>query len=532
MTLNIADLYEAVADAIPDRVPVVCGDERRSYAELDGRANRLAHHLESVGVQPGQHVAIHMRNRMEYVEALLACMKIRAVPINVNFRYTDAELVYLYTNSESVALIVENEYLGTAGAALPQCPGIGHAVVVGEHDGMPDGFATVSVIDYEDALAAQSDARGFGPRSADDRFVIYTGGTTGMPKGVVWRHEDFYYAALSGGNIGGAPRHSVEEVVAGAVANTEPSVYLLIPPLMHGAAIYSLLTAFLMGAPRVLTRTFDPVEVLRLIEAERITGVTVVGDAIARPIADAIREHGDRYDLSTLKLMGSGGALFSPALKDELRGMVPGLVIKDAFGASETGNDGIVEFGDDGTKRIRSNPNMILVDEKFRPIAPGADEVGYIARKGHVPVAYYNDDAKTAATFPVVDGVRMAVLGDMGRMEADGTILLLGRGSTCINSGGEKVYPEEVELALKTHPAVLDALVAGAPDVRFGEKVAAVVQLRPGFDTADPDQIAEHCRVHVAGYKIPRAVVVVEAIRRSPSGKADYRWAKEVVAAG
>ncbi|PTR25616.1 acyl-CoA synthetase (AMP-forming)/AMP-acid ligase II [Rhodococcus sp. OK519] len=532
MTLNIADLYEAVADAIPERVPVVCGDERRSYVELDRRANRLAHHLESVGVQPGQHVAIHSRNRMEYVEALLACLKVRAVAINVNFRYTDAELIYLYTNSESVVLIVENEYLEPAGAALLQSPNIGHVVVIGEHDGMPAGYDGVTVADYELALAAQPDTRGFGPRSADDHFVIYTGGTTGMPKGVVWRHEDFYYAALSGGNIGGPARHSVEEVVDGAVANTDPQVYLLIPPLMHGAAIYSLLTAFFMGAPRVLTRTFDPVDALRLIETEKIAGITVVGDAIARPIAEAIREHGDRYDLSSLKVMGSGGALFSPKLKDELRAMVPGLTIKDAFGASETGNDGIVEFGEDGSKRIRSNPNMLLVDETFRPIAPGSDEVGYLARRGNVPLAYYNDEAKSAATFPVVDGVRMSILGDMGTIEEDGTILLLGRGSMCINTGGEKVYPEEVEQAIKTHPAVLDALVAGAPDVRFGEKVAAVVQLRPEFADTATDDIAEHCRTHVAGYKIPRSVVVVDSIRRSPSGKADYRWAKEVVSAG
>lgn len=532
MTLNIADLYEAVADAIPDRVPVVCDDQRRSYAELDRRANRLAHHLESAGVQPGQHVAIHMRNRIEYVEALLACMKIRAVSININFRYTDSELEYLYTNSDGVALIVENEYLEPAGAAVTKSPKIGHVMVVGEHEGFPTARADVTVVDYEDALGVQSDARGFAPRSGDDHFIIYTGGTTGMPKGVVWRQEDFYYAALSGGNIGGAPRRSVDEVVAGAVANTDPQTYLVIPPLMHGGAVYSLLTALLMGAPRVFCRTFDPVDVLRLIEAEKITGITVIGDAIARPIAEAIKEHGEQYDLGTLKLMGSGGALFSPALKDELRALVPGLAIKDAFGASETGNDGIIEFAEDGTKRIRFNPNLILVDENSRPIAPGSDRIGFLARKGHVPLAYYNDDEKTAATFTEVDGVRLAVLGDMGRVEEDGAIFLLGRGSTCINSGGEKVYPEEVESAIKTHPAVIDALVAGAPDVRFGEKVAAVVQLRPGFDDVDPNEIAEHCRSRVAGYKIPRSVVLVSSIRRSPTGKADYRWAKEVVSAG
>jgi len=527
--LNIADLYEAVADAIPDRVPLIFGSpdpagtgpgraERRSYAELERRANRLAHHLQSVGVQPGQHVGIHMRNSIEYVEGLLACLKIRAVPVNVNFRYTDAELVYLYNNSEIVALIVEEEYIPTATAALSRCPGVGHVLTVGA--------------DYEAALAAQSPDRDFPPRSQDDHFIIYTGGTTGMPKGVVWRHEDFFYAALSGANLSGPPRTSVAEVVEAAVANTNPAVLMLIPPLMHGAAVYSLLTAFLMGAPRVIARSFDPVEVLRLIEAEKITGVTVVGDAIARPIADAMTAHAGEYDLSSLKLIGSGGALFSPQLKDRLRELVPGLVIKDAFGASESGNDGVVEFGDDGTKRIRANPNMLLVDERGLAIVPGSDELGYIARRGHVPVAYFGDEEKTAATFPVVDGVRMAILGDMGRMEADGTIVLLGRGSMCINSGGEKVFPEEVEQALKTHPAVLDALVAGVPDARFGERVAAVVQLREGDHGIDTAEIAEHCREHVAGYKIPRSIVVVPSIVRSPSGKADYRWAKEMVAQG
>ncbi|MDV6270179.1 acyl-CoA synthetase [Rhodococcus globerulus] len=516
MTLNVADLFEAVADAIPDRTPLILEERRLTYRELELRSNRLAHHLQSVGVKPGQHVGIHMRNCVEYVEALLACMKIRAVPINVNFRYTDVELAYVYTNSKMVALLVEDEFAEIALGVVPQCPEIDHVLIVGD--------------EYETALAAASDIRDFETRSDDDHFIIYTGGTTGMPKGVVWRHEDFFFAALSGANLSGPPRRSLEEVVDAAIANTNPTVLLLIPPLMHGAAIYSLLTAFLMGAPRVLTRSFDPLDVLRLVEAEKITGITVVGDAIARPIADAIADADGKYDISSLKLIGSGGALFSPNLKEELKSRIPGLVIKDAFGASESGNDGVVEFGEDGTKRIRSNPNMILVDEEFRRIEPGSDTVGYIARAGHVPLAYFDDPEKSAATFPVVDGVRMAVLGDMGTMEVDGTIVLLGRGSMCINSGGEKVYPEEVEQALKTHPAVFDALVAGAPDARFGEKVAAVVQIRPGFEDVEPDALSEHCRIHVAGYKIPRSIVLVPAILRSPSGKADYRWAKETVA--
>ncbi len=371
--------------------------------------------------------------------------------------------------------------------------------------------------------------------------MIYTGGTTGKPKGVVWRHEDFFYAALSGANLAGPPRTSAREVVEAAVANADAPTLVLIPPLMHGAATYSLLTALLSGARRVLMRRFDPVETLRLVESERASGVTVVGDGIARPLAEAIAAH-PGIDLSSLKMIGSGGALFSTGVKDQLRSLVPGLRIVDGFGASETGNDGVVEFAADGTKRIRSNPHMLLVDEQLRPVPAGQE--GFLARGGHVPLGYHGDPEKTAATFPVVDGVRMAVLGDRGRREADGTIVLLGRGSTCINSGGEKIYPEEVEQALKTHPAVYDALVVGVPDERFGERVAAVVALRDGHagggqggdghpgDAAVLDAIAAHCRARIAGYKIPRTIVAAPAVARSASGKADYRWARATVLAG
>lgn len=524
MTLNIATLFEAVADAVPDRVVLTCEDEQRTYAQLEVRANRLAHHLQSAGVRPGDHVAVHMRNRIEYVECVLACLKARAVPINVNYRYVEAELVHVYDNSQSVALIVEGEYLAAARQALASCPTVGHVLVV-DADEAAIAAGPADTAAYEPALAAQSPARDFGPRSADDKFIIYTGGTTGYPKGVVWRHEDFYFAALSGANTSGPPRLTLDEVVAAAVANSSSPVFLLIPPLMHGAAVYSLLTAFLAGSRRVIMREFDAVEALRVIEAERVTGITVVGDGIARPLAEAMGRHPE-IDLSSLKMVGSGGALFSTGVKDQLRERVPGLVIKDAFGASETGNDGIVEFAADGAKRIRSNPNMTLVDDDFRPVGPGVE--GFLARSGHVPLEYWGDPVKSAATFPVLDGVRMAVLGDRGILEDDGTIVLLGRGSNCINSGGEKIYPEEVEQALKTHPAVYDALVVGIPDERFGQKVAAAVALRDGH-AATPEQVSDHCRQHVAGYKIPRLVVFADEVKRSPSGKADYPWALRTV---
>ena len=456
--LTLADILEQMADSVPDRAAVVSMEATYTYAEIDERANRLANHLLSLGVKHGDHVAVHAYNCIEWVDAFFACPKIGAVAINVNYRYTEAELVHVYGNSQSVALIVESEYLDVARAALASCPTVKHVLVVDGDD--------ASAPEYEAALAAQSAERDFGPRSNDDKFIVYTGGTTGLPKGVVWRHEDFYFAALSGANTAGAPRMTLDEVVAAAVANESAPVFLLIPPLMHGAAIYSLLTAFLAGARRVIMRQFDPVDAVRLIERERITGITVVGDGIARPLAEAMLRHPE-VDLSSLKMVGSGGALFSPGGKDQLRERVPGLVIKDAFGTSESGNDGIVEFGEDGTKRMRSNPNMTLVDEQFQPLGPGVE--GFLACGGHVPLEYFNDPVKSAATFPVIDGQRLAVLGDRGILEDDGTIVLLGRGSTCINSGGEKIYPEEVEQALKTHPGVYDALVVGIPDERFGQ---------------------------------------------------------------
>lgn len=528
--MNIATLLEAVTDAIADREILTFESEHRTYRQLEERANRLAHHLQSIGVGPGDHVSLHMRNRIEYVEALMACMKVRAVGINTNYRFTADELAHVYGDSQSAAVIVEAEYLDTALEAIRRCPAVGHVVVLDRSRHLPDPAAEgVRFVGYESALAAQSAQRDFGERSGDDRFIIYTGGTTGMPKGVVWRHEDFYYAALSGANLAGPPRTTTEQVVDAAVANDAAPPLVLIPPLMHGAATYSLLTAFLMGARRVIVRRFDPLEVIRIVEAERAVGVTVVGDGIARPLVEAMHAHPE-IDVSSLQLIGSGGALFSSNVKDQLREHIPGLRIVDAFGASETGKDGMIEFASDGTKRIRNNPNMRLVDADMRPIPAGQE--GFIARGGHVPLEYFRAPDKTAKTFPVVEGRRMAVLGDRGRMEGDGSIVLLGRGSTCINSGGEKIYPEEVEQALKTHPDVYDALVVGIDDERFGQKVAAVIALRedtPEPSTADLDAIAEHCRTHVAGYKIPRAVVAVPEIVRTPSGKADYPWATKTV---
>ncbi|MFE1781709.1 acyl-CoA synthetase [Streptomyces sp. NPDC059506] len=532
MLLNLAHVFEAVSAAVPDRTAVVCEQDRLTYAELDARANRLAHHLAAAGVRPGQHVALHLLNGVEFVEALLGCLKIRAVPVNVNYRYTDRELVHLYTDSDSVALVVDEEFAAAAAGALDRCPLLRRVVVVRGRGGAgaaaPEWPSGVRAADYEEALAAASPVADFAGRSNDDLYIVYTGGTTGNPKGVMWRHEDFFFAALGGGNPFGEPHRSAEAVAAGAAAM--PEMGFLVPiPLMHGAASYTLFTALFMGFKVVLQRRFDPVDCLRLVQEEKTFTLAVVGDAIARPLADAIAAHGAEYDLSALTHVASGGALFSRSVREELRRLLPNVTLRDGFGASESGVDGSVVVGEDGRPRLTVGPAVQVVGPDFRPVAPGSGEPGWVARRGHVPLGYYNDERKTAETFRTVDGVRWVMPGDMAVVEEDGSIVLLGRGSQCINTGGEKVFPEEVEEALKAHPAVLDALVAGVPDPRFGQRVAAVVELRPDAPEPGAADLQAHCRGLIAGYKVPAALTVVPSVVRSPSGKADYRWARKVL---
>ncbi|SEM46220.1 acyl-CoA synthetase [Rhodococcus maanshanensis] len=535
MSLNLADLTEALIDGVPDKIALVCGDDTRTFIEFDAGANQIAHHLAAQGIQPGAHVGLHARNSIEYVESLLGCLKVRAVPVNVNYRYIDAELTYLYNNAQLAAVVADGEFSDVIADVLPKCPTLQHIVLIGEAAGpalsAAAAAAGVSVVDFHTAVAEQSPGRDFPERSSDDRYIIYTGGTTGMPKGVMWRHEDFYFAALSGGNLMGAPFLSGAELAAAAAANADPLSYLLTAPLMHGAASYSLFTCMFMGSKHVLMPKFEPVEALRLIEKHKLRCVQLVGDAIARPLADAIAENRDRFDLSSLWAIGSGGALWSASVREQLQELLPNVVLRNGFGSSESGNDGELKASEDGLLRMAPSPKVRVVDADFATIVPGSDEIGYLARVGHVPIGYFGDPEKTAATFPVVDGVRLSVLGDLARVEEDGSIVVLGRGSSCINTGGEKVYAEEVEEAIKAHPDVLDAVVAGIPDPTYGQRVSAVIQARNGVDAPGRDDLIAHCRAHIAGYKVPRTVVVVPEIVRSPSGKADYRWAKATLEA-
>lgn len=529
--MNLADIFEGLADAIGEREALVFEGRRWTYAELDAAANRMGHALAAAGAQTGDHVAMHMRNSNVYIEALLGALKTRAVPVNINYRYTEAELQYLYTNSKSALLLVDAEFTPLVAAVLADCPDLKSILVVGEPAAELTAAAAqagVALRSLDEALAEVSDARDFPERSADDRFIVYTGGTTGHPKGVVWRQEDFYYAALSGGNPYGDPRHTIAEVTA-AAQEMPPLTFLVTAPLMHGAASYSLFQAFFLGAKQVLMRNFDHVEALKLVGAEQIQIIMLVGDAMAVPMVDELVANFDDYDMSSLFSVASGGAIWSQASREKLLAKLPNLMIRDNFGASESGSDGVVSMDEDGVLRLQASAHTVVVDELLEPIEPGSDQIGYLARRGHVPLEYFGDPEKSAETFPVKDGVRFSVLGDMAQVEADGSIIVLGRGSGCINTGGEKVFPEEVEQALKSHPAILDALVAGAPDPKFGQSVAAVVQLRDGHDEPSLEHVREHLKSVLAGYKAPRSLVFVDQIRRSPSGKADYRWAKETV---
>ncbi|MFF4953077.1 acyl-CoA synthetase [Streptomyces chattanoogensis] len=537
MEYNLADLFESIVDTVPDREALVyidhpgTGAERRlTYAELDRAANRLAHHLRDHGIGPGQHVGLHLYNGIAYLQAVYACLKIRAVPVNVNYRYVEEELVYLYRDADLAGLVFDAEFTERVAAALPRAPGLRHLVRVGTPPaGAPE--PAIAPVALEDAEASGSPARGFGPRSADDQIVIYTGGTTGMPKGVMWRHEDIFFSGMGGGAPTGEPVKRPQELAERVAAGGEGIVFFPTPPLMHGTSTLTAFIAFHFGQKVVLHRKYAPEEVLRTIAREKVTSVSLVGDAMLRPLVDALSGPLRGTDCSSLFSVSSSGAILSETVRAQFRALVPDVMLLNNFGSSESGFNGTAtdDSGPQAGFRLRVNARTAVVDPVTHEPVP-AGEPGRLALRGHVPLGYYNDPAKTAETFFEADGDRWVLLGDMATVDAEGIVTVLGRGSQCINSGGEKIYPEEVEQALKAHPDVYDALVAGVPDDRWGNRVAAVVQLRAGCGPLDLAGVQAHCRTRLAGYKIPRAVVFTDRIQRSPSGKADYRWAKAVVA--
>jgi acyl-CoA synthetase (AMP-forming)/AMP-acid ligase II len=440
-TFNLADLFESVVDAVPDRPAVVTPARRLSYAELDDRADRLANHLAAEGVGAGDHVGLLLANGTEYLEAMLAAFKLRAVPINVNYRYVERELQYLFDNADIVAAVVHREFAPRVAAVRSDCPGLAHVIVVDDGSGAVRPDASV---DYEEALAGAPPGRPDGAdRSGDDLYIAYTGGTTGMPKGVMWRHEDIFFAALGGGDPTQmeGPISSPEELV-GRIPDVG-GIQLQTPPLMHVSAHWGALQTLFGGGTAVLLSPggFDAEEALDTIAAEGVMICVLVGDAMARPLADAIAadaavdEH-DRRDLSSLFVIGSGGAMLTAPVKDALRAHLPNLIIVDGYGSSETGVAGSHTTMGDGaaaSARFAMGPDTLVVDDHNRPVAPGSGVIGRLARRGHVPLGYYKDEEKSRATFVEIDGARWVLPGDLATPEADGTITLVGRGSTSIN---------------------------------------------------------------------------------------------------
>ena len=536
MEYNIADLFESVVDVVPDREALAyfdhpgTGAERRlTYAELDAAANRVAHHLVDSGIRPGEHLGLHLYNGVEYLQTVFGCLKARVVPVNVNYRYVEDELAYLYRDADLVALVCDAEFTDRVAAALPHAPALRHLVRVGT---TAPGAAELPAVAFAEAEAAASPERGFGQRSGDDQFIIYTGGTTGLPKGVMWRQEDLFFAGLGGGAPTGEPVRRPEELAERVAAGGAGITFFPTPPLMHGTSTLTALIGFNFGQRVVLHRKFTAEDVLRTVEREKVTSISLVGDAMIRPLVDALAGPMRGTDTSSVFSVSSSGAIMSETVRRQFRELLPNAVLLNNFGSSESGFNGTAtdDSGPDRGFRIRVNSRTRVVDPATcEPVAPG--EVGRVAQCGHVPLGYYNDPKKTAETFFERDGVRWVLLGDMATVGEDGVVTVLGRGSQCINTGGEKVYPEEVEQALKSHPDVYDALVAGVPDARWGSHVAAVVQLRDGAVPPALSDIQDHCRARLAGYKIPRQLVIADAIRRSPSGKADYRWARDVAVA-
>jgi acyl-CoA synthetase (AMP-forming)/AMP-acid ligase II len=528
---NIADLFEHAVDAAPDNPAVKVGDRVVNYAELEADANRLAHYLQARGVRPGDHVAIYAKNSIEHVVAMLAIVKVRAVMINVNYRYVEGELNYLFDNADVVAVVHERSYAPLVAAIWDKHEKLTTAVVVDDALDPDDrsDYSSYGGVHYDEAIADQSPERDFGERSPDDIHIIYTGGTTGFPKGVMWRQEDWW--RVLGGGIDFYTGEEQDEFAQSRQATDPRMVTFPLSPLMHGGAQSGLLMHLFAGHLTILEPKFDPVRTWEIIDREKVQLIFMTGDAMARPLIEAYEEGG--YDGQSLVAISSSAAIFSPAVKERWMAAFPNAIFTDSVGATETGFQGMGmqdrnNISSDGPV-VGIGTHTVILDDDNRVLDPATDvgKVGRLGRRGSVPVGYYNDPVKSAATFLQIDGQRYSVPGDFARIEEGNRITLLGRGSNCVNTGGEKVYPEEVEIAIKNHPAVYDVLVVGVPDDKYGQAVAAVVELREG-ESLELEELRTFLREYLSGYKLPRALTIVDRVPRNAAGKAQYPAAKEM----
>jgi 3-oxocholest-4-en-26-oate---CoA ligase len=541
---NLPDAFDTVAAQHPDREALVWGDVRMTYSGLADRSRRLGAYLRSRGLgahrerselaghESGQdHLGIYLYNGNEYIEAMLGAFRARVAPFNVNYRYVEDELVYLLDNSDCRALVYHETFVPTLAAVLDRVPGVD--VLIQVADGSGHGLLP-GAVEYEAVLAETAPTLDVRP-SPDDLYILYTGGTTGMPKGVLWRQHDIFMSAMGGRTMfTWEVVTSYDDVAKRARDNLTPMSVMTLPPLMHGAAQWAAFMSFNAGNMIILpptTRRLDPAEVWRTVERERASSITTVGDAIARPLVEELER--EDYDTSSLLGIGNGGAPLTPTIKERLLAKLPNAIVSDSVGASETGAQAshLSMKGAVATGQFAPGPGTVVVTEDLSALAePGHEGLGWLAQEGWVPLGYYRDAEKTARTFPEIDGTRYAVPGDRARLLADGQIDLLGRDSVTINSGGEKIFAEEVERAIAGHPAVHDVVAVGRPSERWGQEVVALVELSPGA-TADEDEIIAHAGQTIARYKLPKAVLFLDHIQRSPAGKADYRWAKAQVGA-
>lgn len=535
MEFNAADIFEGVVDRVPDREAIVHGSTRLTYKELDARSNKAANALKKLGIKKGSHVGIYAFNCVEWLEIMLGAYKLCAIPININYRYVEEELKYLIENADMEAIFYHKQFSRKLENIKGQLPLLKSFICINDHS--DDEDAIEESFEFENLIINEDESRLKVQRSGDDQYILYTGGTTGMPKGVVWRMEDVLMTLGGGIDAVTGEKYKTPEEFADKCFQDQ-TIALALAPFMHGGAQWQSFNAFFSGWKLIINDqiSFDADYIWEVVAKEKVMNLTIMGDAMGRPLCDALPKAIDKgLDLSSLFVLSSTASVFSATIKDTILEFLPNLFLIDAVGSSETGATGVNIHTKDGKlKDSGGGPKFTkpefseILNLDTKEIIPPSDTqtIGYLARKGHVPLAYYKDEEKSKKTFIEVNGERYSIPGDMAKYEADGQMTLLGRGSVSINSGGEKIFPEEVEMALKAHPNIFDCLVVGVKDDRWGQKVVAVIQRREDIEMS-LEEIKEVASKYIASYKMPKAIVFSELIERAPSGKPNYKWAQQ-----